>query len=166
MGSSGKSLLEKADIQERWRKYTEDLYNKYPWICDCYIEEKFTLVPSIMLEVQKALKKIRGHKAPGSDGIPCELHKASESAVHTILTSLCQRFFKLAYGQWIGKEPPKYQFKKRSDAMVCSNNRTIALISHANKVMLKVIQSRMEQNVECQLSDVQAGFRWKRGVGI
>ena len=81
-----------------------------------------------------------------------------------LLHSLCQQIWKTQ--QWLQdwKRSVFIQIPKKGNAKECSNYRTIALISHASKVMLKILQARLQQYVNPELSDVQAGFRKGRGT--
>ena len=80
-----------------------------------------------------------------------------------LLKSICQHIGKLSSGHWIGKGV-FFPIPKKGNAKECSNYRTIALISHASKVMLKILQARLRQSVNWELSDVKAGFRKGRGT--
>ena len=74
-------------------------------------------------------------------------------------TQYARKFGKLSNGHRTGKGQFSFQSPKKRNAKECSNYRTIALISHASKVMLKILQARLQQYVNCELPDVQAGFR-------
>ena len=92
------------------------------------------------------------NKARGGDGIPVELFKILKDDAVKVLHSICQQIWKT--------QP----IPKKGNAKECSNYHTIALISHATKVMLKNLQARLQQYVNRQLPDVQAGFRKGRGT--
>ena len=77
-------------------------------------------------------------------------------------TQYASKFGKLSSGHRTGKG--QFSFPKKSNAKECSNYHTIALISHASKVMLKILQARLQQYVNRELPDVQAGFRKGRGT--
>ena len=74
-------------------------------------------------------------------------------------TQYASKFGKLSSGHRTGKGQFSFQSPQKGHAKECSNYRTIALISHASKVMLKILQARLQQYVNCELPDVQAGFR-------
>ena len=74
------------------------------------------------------------------------------------------KFGKLSSGHRTGKGPFFIPIPKKGNAKECSNYHTIALISHANKVTLKILQARLQQYVNCEISDVQVGFRKGRGT--
>ena len=114
-------------------------------------------------EVKWALGSITTNKASGGDGIPVELFKILKDDAVKVLHSVCQQIGKTQWPQdW--KRPLFIPIPKKHNAKECSNYRTIALISHASKVMLKIHQARLQQNVNCELPDIQAGFRKDRGT--
>ena len=90
------------------------------------------------------------NKASGDDGIPVELFQILKDDAVKVVHSICQQIWKTQ--QW----PQNW---KRSVFIPLPNYCTIALISHASKVMLKILQARLQQYVNCELPDVQAGFR-------
>ena len=69
------------------------------------------------------------------------------------------KFGKLSSGHRTGKFQFSFQSQKKGDAKECSNYHTVALISHTSKMMLKILQASLQQHVNCELADVQAGFR-------
>ena len=81
----------------------------------------------------------------------------------TVLHSICQQIWKTAVATGLEKVS-FHSNPKESNAKECSNYHTIALISHASKVMLKILQGRLQQYMNCELPDVQAGFRKGRGT--
>ena len=81
-----------------------------------------------------------------------------------VLHSICQQIWKTQQWPQDWKSSVFIPNSKRDDAKECSNYSTIALISHASKVMLKILQARLQQYVNCELPDVQAGFRKGRGT--
>ena len=96
------------------------------------------------------------NKASGGDGIPVELFQILKDDAVKVLHSICQQVWKTQ--QW------PQDWKTSGNAKECSNYRTIALISHGSKVMLKILQARLQQYVNHELPDVQAGFRKGRGT--
>ena len=97
-------------------------------------------------------------KASGGDEIPVELFQILKDDAVKVLHSICQQIWKTQ--QWPqGKTSLFIPIPKKGNAKECSNYHTIALISHASKVMLKILQARLQQYMNRELSDVQAGFR-------
>ena len=111
-------------------------------------------------EVKWALESITMNK----DGIPVELFQILKDDAVKVLHSICQHIWKTQQWPQDGKRSVFITIPKKGNAKECSNYCTIALISHASKVMLKILQARLQQYVNCQLSDVQAGFRKGRGT--
>ena len=124
------------------------------------------LEPDILeSEVKWALESITmNNKASGSDGIPVELFQILKDEAMKALHSICQQIWKTQ--QWLQdwKRSVFIPTPKKGHAKECSNYHTIALISHTRKVMLKILQARLQQYVNGELPDVQAGFRKGRGT--
>ena len=99
-----------------------------------------------------------------SDGIPVELFQILEDDAVKVLHSICQQIWKTQQWPQDRKSSVFIPIPKKGNAKECSNYRTIALISHASKVMLKILQARLQQYVNQELPDVQAGFRKGRGT--
>jgi len=99
------------------------------------------------------------NKASGGDGIPFELFQILKDYAVKVLHSICQQIWTQEC-----KMSDFIPIPKKGNAKECSNYHTIALNSHAVKVMLKILQARLQQYVNCKLLDVQAGFRKSRGT--
>ena len=112
----------------------------------------------------RALESITTNKASGGDGIPVELFQILEDDAVKVLHSICQQVWKTQQRPQDWKRSVFIRIPKKGNAKECSNYRTIALISHASKVMLKILQARLQQYVNHELPDVQAGFRKGRGT--
>ena len=102
-------------------------------------------------------------KASGGDGIPVELFQILKDDAVKVLHSICQHIWKTQQGPQDWKRSVFIPIPKKGSAKECSNYHTIALISHASKVMLKILQARLQQYLNHELPDVQAGFR--KGIG-
>ena len=113
-------------------------------------------------EVKWALGSISTKKASGGDRIPVELFQILKDDA-LCCSQYASKFGKLSSGHRTGMGQFSFQ-SKNENAKECSNYRTIALISHTSKVMLKNLQARLQQYVNCELPDVQAGFRNGRGT--
>ena len=123
------------------------------------------LEPDILdCEVKWALESITTNKASGGDGIPVELFQILKDDAVKVLHSICQQIWKTQQWPQDWKRSVFIPIPKKGNAKECSNYRTIALISHASKVMLKILQARLQQYLNCELPDVQAGFRKGRGI--
>ena len=122
------------------------------------------LEPDILeCEVKWALGSITTNKASGGDGIPVELFQILKDDTVKVLHSICQQMWKTQQWPQDSKRSVFILIPKKGNAKECSNYRTIALISHASKVMLKILQARIQQYVNRECPDVQAGFRKGRG---
>src|SRR5574341_1045631 len=102
------------------------------------------------------------NKASGSDGIPVELFQILKDDAVQVLHLICQQIWKTQQWPQDWKRSVFIPIPKKGTAKECSNYHPIALISHASKVMLKILQVRLEQCVNCELPDVQAGCRKER----
>ena len=115
------------------------------------------LEPDILeCEVKWALGNITMNKASRGNGIPAELFQILKDDAVKVLHSICQQIWKIQ--QWLQdwKRSVFIPIPKKGNAKECSNYRTIVLISHANKVMLKILQARLQEYMICELPDVQA----------
>ena len=110
------------------------------------------------------LGSITKNKASGGDRIPVELFQILKDDAVKVLHSLCQKIWKTQQCPQDRKSSVFTPIPKKGNAKECSNYRTIALISHASKVMLKILQARLQQYVNRELPDVQVGFRKGRGT--
>ena len=108
-------------------------------------------------EVKWALESITMNKASGGDGIPVELFQILKDAAAKVLHSICQQIRKTERWPQDWKRSVFIPIPKKGNAKECSNYHTITLISHASKVMLKILQARLQQYMNRELPDVQAG---------
>ena len=115
-------------------------------------------------EVKWALGSITTNKASGGDRILVELFQILKDDAVQVLHSICQQIWKTQQWPQDWKRSIFIPIPKKGNAKECSNYHTIALISHASKVMLKILQARLHQYVNHELSDVQAGFKKGRGT--
>ena len=124
------------------------------------------LEPDILKgEVKWALGCTTTNKASGGDGIPVELFQILKDDAVKVLHSTCQQIWKTQRWPQDWKKSVFIPIPKKGNAKECSNYCTIELISHASKVMLKILQARLQQYMNCEeLPDVQAGFRKGRGT--
>ena len=115
-------------------------------------------------EIKWALGSITTNKASGNDGIPVDLFQTLKDDVVKVLHLICHQIWKTQQWPQDWKGSVFITISKKGNAKECSKYHTIELISHASKVMLKILQSRLQKYVNCELSDVQAGFRKARGT--
>ena len=135
-------LTQAEDIKKRWQEYTEELYKKDLHDPDNHngVITHTHLEPDILeCEVKRALGSITMNKTSGGDGIPVALFQILKDDTVKVLHSLCQQIWKTTVATGL----EKFSFHsnpKESQCQRCSNYCTVALISHASKVMLKILQ--------------------------
>ena len=113
---------------------------------------------------QVSLGSIPMNKASGGDGIPVELFQILKDDAVKVLHSICQQIWKIQQWSQDWKRSVFIPIPKKGNAKESSNYHTIAIISHASKVTLKILQARLQQYLNRELPDVQAGFRKGRGT--
>ena len=118
------------------------------------------------LECEVKWESITMKKASGGDGIPVELFQILKGDAVKGLHSICQQIWKTQQWPQDWKRTVLIPIPKKGNAKECSNYRTIALISQTSKVMLKILQARLQQYINRELPDVKAGFRKGRGTEI
>ena len=157
---NGMDLTEAEDIKKRWQEYTEEQYKKDLYDPDNHDGVITHLEPDILeCEVKWASGSIIMNKVSGGDGIPVELFQILKDDAVKVLHSTCQQIWKTQQWPQDWKRSVFIPIPKRGNSKECSNYRTTALISPASKVMLKILQARLQQDMNCELPDVQAGFR-------
>ena len=117
-----------------------------------------------MYKVKWALGSITTNKASGSDGIPVEPFEILKDDAVKVLHSICQQIWKTQQWPQDWKRSVFIPIPKKGNVKECSDYHTTTLISHASKVMLKIPQARLQQYMNQELPDVQAGFRKGRGT--
>ena len=157
---NGMDLTEAEDIKKRWQDYTEELYKRDLHDPDNHDGVITHLKPDILeCEVKWALESITMKKSSGGDGISVELFQILKDDVVKVLHSTCQQIWKTQRWSQDWKRSVFIPIPKKGNAKECSNYLAIALISHASKVMLKILQARLQQYVNHELPDVQTVFR-------
>ena len=148
---NGMDLIEAEDINKRWQVYTEELFKKDLHDPDNHDGVITHLEPDILeCEVKWVLGSITTHKANGDDGIPVEFFQILKDDVVKVLHLICQQIWKTQQWPQDWKRSVFIPIPKKGNAKECSNYCTIAFISHASKVMVKILQ---------ELTDVQVGLR-------
>ena len=161
---NGMDLTEAEYIKKRWQEYTEELYKKDLHDPDSNDGVITHLEPDILeCEVKWALGNITMNKASGGDGVPIEFQILKDDAVK-VLNTICQQIWKTQQRPQEWKRSVFIPIAKKGNAKECTNYCTIALISHACKLMLKILQTRLQQYMNRGLPDVQVGFRKGRGT--
>ena len=123
------------------------------------------LEPDILeCEVKWALGSITTNKASGGDGIPVELFQILKNDAVKVLHLICQQIWKTQQWPQDWKRSVFIPIPKKGNAKECLNYHTITLISYCSKAMLKILQAMLQQYMNCELPNVQAGFRKGRGI--
>ena len=143
---NGMDLTEAEDIKKRWQEYTEELYKKDLHDLDNHDGVITNLEPDILeCEVKWALESITMNKASGGDRIPVELFQILKDDTVKVLHSICQQIWKTQQWPQDWKRSVFIPIPKKGNAKECSNYCTTAFISQASKVMLKILQARIQQ---------------------
>ena len=133
-------LIEAEDTKKRWQEYTEELYKKDFHDPDNHDGMITHLEPDILeWEVKWALGTITTNKASGGDRIPVELFQTLKNDAVKVLHSICQQIWKTQQWPQDWKRSVFIPIRKKGNAKECANYHTIAVISHASKVMLKIL---------------------------
>ena len=145
-------LTEAEDIKRRWQEYTEELYKKDLHDPDNHDGMITHLEPDILeCEVKWALGSITTNKASGGDGIPVELFQILKDDAVKVLHSVCQQIWKVQQWPQDWKRLVFIPIPKKGNAKESSNYCTISLISHTSKVVLNILQARLQQYVNFQM---------------
>ena len=145
---NGMDLTEAEDIKKRWQENTEELYKKELHNPDNHDGVITHLEPDILeCEVKWALGSITTNKASEDDGISAELSQILKDDAVKVLHSICQQIWKTQQWPQDWKRSVFVPIPKNGNAKECSNYRTMALISHASKGMLEILQARLQQYV-------------------
>ena len=164
----GNCLIEEEEILKRWTEYCSELYNQ-PTLGDPNIligpessnEDDFPILRS---EVEAAIRSLKKGKAAGIDNVPGELIQHGGEATTDILHLICSKIWQT--GEWptIWTQSLIITLPKKGNLQLCSNHRTLSLITHASKVMLRVILNRLRPQAEEIIAEEQAGFRRGRST--
>ena len=158
-------LTEAEDIKDRWQEYTKELYKKDLHDPDNHDGVITHLEPDILeCEFKWALVSIIRNKTSVGDRITVELFQILKDDAEKVLCSICQQIWKTQQWPQDWKRSVFIPIPKKGNAKEYSNYRTIVLISHTSKVMSKILQAKLQQYVNHELPDVQAGFRKGRGA--
>ena len=162
---NGMNLTDAEDIKKRWQQYMEELYKKGHHDLDNHNDVITHLEPDILkCEVKWALRSITANKASAGDRTPAELFQNLKDDVVKVLYSICQQIWRTQQRSQDWERSVFIPIPKKGNAKECSNYQTIMPISNASKVMLKILQARLQQYMNQEIPDVQAGFRKGRGT--
>ena len=162
---NGMDLTEAKDIKKRWQEYTEELYKKEIHDPDNHDGVINHLELDILeCEVKWALESITMNKASEGDGIPIELFQILKDDAVNMLHSISQQIWNTQPWPQDWERSVFIPIPRKGNAKECSSYYTIALISHSSKIMLIILQASLQQFMNGELPDVQAGFRKDRGT--
>ena len=165
---SGKCSTEENEILNRWAEYSSDLYNYEtegaPIVFDCPQIPDAEHHPILREEMEAAVKTLKMGKSAGVDNVPAELVQPGGEAIIDTLTTICIKIWKT--GEWPISWTHSVVIKltKKGNLQLCQNYRTISLISHPSKVMLKIILNRLQPQAEEIIAKDQAGFKAGRST--
>ena len=138
-------LTEAEDIKMRWQEYTGELYKRDLNDSDNHDHEITHLEPdNLKSEVKWVLGSITTNKASGGGGIPAELFQILKDDAVKLLCSICEQIWRTQQGPLDWKTSVFIPIPKKGNAKECSNYCTVALISHASKIMLKILQAKLQ----------------------
>ena len=158
-------LVEAEEIKKRWKEYIEELYKKIQMnlittmVWSAIQTQTFWSVKSSVTAGSTAV-----NRASGCDGIPVELFKILRDATSKVLHSICQQIRKTQQWTQDWKRSILIPVTKKGSTKECSNQWTIALISHASKLILKILHARLQHDMNQEIPDAQAGFRKGNGT--
>ena len=168
----GKIIIDKEKCRQRWTQYCSELYEDKSEDTGLRLELEMISPPEkddtedviLYEEVQQAIKNLKKRKSPGEDGIMGEMITAGGEELHKEIHQICNQIWRE------GKIPETWTksiltvLPKKGDLMECKNYRTIALMSHMGKVMMKILTYRLRDQLEEHMVDEQAGFRRDRST--
>ena len=168
--TNGKLLTDEMQVLNRWKEYVEELYSKDINTTNTTIEDERTVEkdlkgPTILMsEVEWAIKNLRNKKAQGIDEIPAEMIKALGENGRKEIWHLCNNMYEKGHWPKDFTTTIMIPIPKKNNANECKLFRTISLIPHASKIMLKILQGRLQKRAEEFLSKNQFGFRKNCGT--
>ena len=165
----GNTIKNEQEILKRWKEYVGDLYNKDGKPKNRSVEETSKNDdeegPSILRkEVEWAIKALKAKKATGIDEVPAEVLKIMEENGINSVWKLCQRIYETGIWPEDFTTAVMITLPKKPNANECKFFRTISLISHTSKILLKILHARMQKKIDENLSNTQFGYRSERGT--
>ena len=137
---NGMDLTEAEDVKKRWQEYTEELYKK-----DLHDPDNHNgVITHLEPDILECEENITTNKASGGDRIPVELFQILKDDAVKVLHSICQQIWKTQQWQQDWKKSVFIPIPKTVNANECSNYCTVVLISHAYKIMLIILQARLQ----------------------
>ncbi|XP_042864337.1 uncharacterized protein LOC122248391 [Penaeus japonicus] len=160
-------LCDREEVKDRWKEYCTNLYKRNESIVTPVPYGQMSSEPEpppLIDEIREAIKELKLGKSPGNDQVTAEMIKNGGENVEIFYHRLCNKI-------WIENKWPDdwgesvfVPIPKKGDTLKCSNNRTISLISHSSKILLKIMAKRMANKLNEEIADEQAGFRPGKGT--
>ena len=164
----GKIQTEEQEILGRWTEYCADLYqhkaNGDAEVLNVPPATDTDLHPILREEVEAAVKSLKKGKSPGVDNIPSELVQAGGEDMITVLLKICNKIWQTGDWPTPWTQSLVITLPKKGNLQQCQNYRTISLICHPSKVMLKILLNRLKPQAELIIAEEQAGFRAGRST--
>ena len=167
----GNTIKNEQEILKRWKEYVEDLYNKDRKPKNRSVEETSKNddeegPPILRKEVEWAIKALKAKKAAGIDEVPAEVLKIMEENGINSVWKLCQRIYETGIWPEDFTTAVMITLPKKPNANECKFFRTISLISHTSKILLKILHARMQKKIDTQFGyrNTQFGYRSERGT--
>ena len=169
LDKDNKPITENIELIKTWTEYCKDLYNfkikpDNNLLKPNIMNNNEESLPILESEVRNAIRTLKNGKSPGPDNIPGELLKHGGESLIKIFTTICQQIWKTKKwpDQWT--KSLIIPIPKKGDSRKCSNYRTLSLIPHASKILLRIILNRLNSQAETILAEEQAGFRKSRST--
>ena len=161
---NGNSLTEQEKIGQRWAEYCREMYDSPEILTSPITPNDEDELPPLRSEVEWAINQLPNEKSAGNDNINAEMIKVSGEPGVDIYHKLCLKIWKSEQWPEEWRKSVFVTIPKKGDLQQCCNYRTIALISHASKILLKIIMKRLGTTICNEVNDTQAGFRPNRGT--
>ncbi|XP_030834415.1 uncharacterized protein LOC115921255 [Strongylocentrotus purpuratus] len=149
---AGKCLTGKQDIQKRWTEYCSELYTHTiigdPKVLDVHPPTNNDSYPILREEVEAAVKSLKKGKSAGVDNISSQLVQAGGEAMIDMLLIICNKIWQTREWPSPWTQSPIITLPKRGNLQLCQNYRTISLISHPSKVMLRILLNRLKPQAD------------------
>ena len=162
LDKNGKLLFDKQEIEDRWVEYITQLYNNNRGQMRSF--DKTTGESILKSEVENTIKSMKSGKASGPDEIATEMLKALDESSIDIITELCNIIYNSGYIPTEMEQSSFITLPKKSKAQKSTEFRTISLMSHITKLLLKIIQQRIATRIDQEISELQSGFRKGSGT--
>ena len=168
LDKDGNCLTEDNHILKRWTEYCAELYSHKtsgdPEVLIVSPPSNKGDFPILREEVEMAINRLKKGKSPGVDNIPAELIQAGGDVMVEAFSAICNYIWRTGHWPKVWTQSLIITIPKKGNIQLCQNYRTISLISHSSKVMLKILLTRLNSQAEGIIKEEQAGFRAGRST--